>query len=196
MIPEPPSEGENEGRRRLRTNGPLVIGFRSGDPEMTAARGFIWEMSAHAVRRIERLTPREREVFEDLVVGRSNKAIAANLNISPRTVEAHRARVMKKMQAQSLPQLVRMALEIDKRAEQNKKMATQAAQRIERLTPREREVFEDLVVGRSNKAIGDKLSISPRTVELHRARVMKKMRAQSLPHLVQMAFSIEAEEKA
>ena len=75
-------------------------------------------------------------------------------------------------------------------------MSAHASQRIDRLTPREREVFEDLVVGRSNKAIADKLSISPRTVEVHRARVMKTMRAQSLSHLVQMAFAIEAEEKA
>ncbi|MCH7776138.1 MAG: hypothetical protein IH878_06310 [Gemmatimonadetes bacterium] len=103
---------------------------------------------------------------------------------------------MKKMQAQSLPHLVRMVLEIGKRAEQNKKMAPQAAQRIERLTSREKEVFEGLVVGHSNRVIADRLSISPRTVEIHRARVMKKMQAQSLSHLVQMAFSIEAEEKA
>ncbi len=163
---------------------------------MSAARGFIWEMSAHAAQRIERLTPREKEVFEDLVVGRSNKAIADTLDISPRTIEVYRARVMKKMQAQSLPHLVRMALEIGKRAEQSKEMATQVAQRIERLTPREKEVFEKLVVGHSNREIADKLSISPRTVEVHRACVMKKMQAQSLSHLVQMAFAIEAEEKA
>ena len=75
-------------------------------------------------------------------------------------------------------------------------MSAQAAQRIERLTPREKEVFEDLVVGHSNRVIADKLSISPRTVEFHRACVMKKMRAQSLSHLVRMAFAIEAEEKA
>ena len=196
MIPGRPSEGENEGRRRLRTNGPLVIGFRSGDSAMTAARGFIWDMSAHVAQRIERLTSREKEVFEDLVVGHSNRVIADRLSISPRTVEIHRARVMKKMQAQSLPHLVRMVLEIGKRAEQNKKMAPQAAQRIERLTSREKEVFEGLVVGHSNRVIADRLSISPRTVEIHRARVMKKMQAQSLSHLVQMAFSIEAEEKA
>ena len=196
MIPGRPSEGENEGRRRLRTNGPLVIGFRSGDSAMTAARGFIWDMSAHVAQRIERLTSREKEVFEDLVVGHSNRVIADRLIISPRTVEIHRARVMKKMQAQSLPHLVRMVLEIGKRAEQNKKMAPQAAQRIERLTSREKEVFEGLVVGHSNRVIADRLSISPRTVEIHRARVMKKMQAQSLSHLVQMAFSIEAEEKA
>ncbi len=113
MIPGRPSEGEIESRRCLRTNGPLVIGFRSGDSAMVAARGIIWEMSAHAAQRIERLSPREKEVFEDLVVGHSNRAIADKLGISPRTVEVHRARVMKKMHAQSLPHLVRMAIEIE-----------------------------------------------------------------------------------
>jgi two-component system response regulator FixJ len=61
-------------------------------------------------QRLERLTPREREVLEQLVIGRSNKGIARELAISPRTVEIHRARVMEKMRAESLSQLVRMAL--------------------------------------------------------------------------------------
>jgi two-component system, LuxR family, response regulator FixJ len=60
--------------------------------------------------RIRLLTPREREVFEQLVAGNQNKVIAYNLGMSPRTVEVHRARVMEKMRARSLSALVRMAV--------------------------------------------------------------------------------------
>ena len=61
-------------------------------------------------RRLDSLTPREREVLDGLVAGQSNKAIAQDLGMSPRTVEVHRARVMEKMEAQSLSHLVRQVL--------------------------------------------------------------------------------------
>jgi len=57
-----------------------------------------------------KLTPREREVMDFMVLGQSNKMIAANLGISPRTVEIYRARVMDKMQVRSLAELVRLTL--------------------------------------------------------------------------------------
>ena len=63
------------------------------------------------VDRLESLTPREREVLELLVIGHPNKVIAHRLDISPRTVEIHRAHVMEKMQAKSLPELVRTAMQ-------------------------------------------------------------------------------------
>jgi len=56
------------------------------------------------------LTPRERGVLDKLVQGRSNKVVAFELGISPRTVEIHRAHIMGKMEASSLSDLVRMVL--------------------------------------------------------------------------------------
>lgn len=60
--------------------------------------------------RLKDLTERERQVLSSVVAGLANKTIAYDLNISPRTVEVHRANVMAKMKAKSLPELVRMAL--------------------------------------------------------------------------------------
>ncbi len=62
--------------------------------------------------RIAQLTGREREVLSLVVAGRANKEIARALNISPRTVEIHRAHVMEKMEADSLAELVRLTMTI------------------------------------------------------------------------------------
>ena len=60
--------------------------------------------------RLQSLSDRERQVLSAVVAGLPNKAIAYDLDISPRTVEVHRSNVMGKMKARSLPELVRMAL--------------------------------------------------------------------------------------
>lgn len=60
--------------------------------------------------RVQQLSQREREVFEAIVEGESNKSAALKLGISPRTVEIYRANVMEKMGAKTLSELVRMAL--------------------------------------------------------------------------------------
>jgi FixJ family two-component response regulator len=65
--------------------------------------------------RLESLTPREREVLSLVIAGKPNKIMAADLDVSQRTVEIHRSRVMEKMGASSLAQLVRMMMELDEK---------------------------------------------------------------------------------
>jgi FixJ family two-component response regulator len=62
--------------------------------------------AAEVQARFERLTPREREVMNLIVSGHANKVIAAELGVVERTVEVHRHRVMEKMEADSVADLV------------------------------------------------------------------------------------------
>jgi two-component system response regulator FixJ len=59
---------------------------------------------------LARATPRERDVLRGLIDGKTNKSIARDLAISPRTIEAHRANLMKKLRVESLPELVRLSI--------------------------------------------------------------------------------------
>jgi len=68
---------------------------------------------ARVAARLAHLTPREHEVMVMVTEGRSNKEIANTLGVSAKTIEAHRARVMEKMQAGSLAELVRMVLAVN-----------------------------------------------------------------------------------
>ena len=88
-----------------------------------------------------------------------------------------------------LIETVRRAMDQVSQARNQASDTALALTRLELLTPREREVLEGLVAGLPNKTIGYDLGISPRTVEIHRARVMEKMQARSLSSLVRSALA-------
>jgi PAS domain S-box-containing protein len=72
------------------------------------AREAVWafEQIPHAARSTELLTPREREVVAQIAAGRTSKEIARLMSLSPRTVEMHRARLLRKLGVRSTPQLL------------------------------------------------------------------------------------------
>lgn len=63
--------------------------------------------------KFNKLSPRERQVFQGIVDGNTNKETARNLDVSPRTIEVHRQKIMLKMEAKSFAELIRMAVALD-----------------------------------------------------------------------------------
>ena len=70
------------------------------------------ERQQHLRRRYERLTPREREVFLHLIGGQLNKQVAADLQITERTIKLHRANILQKLEVGSMAELARLATEL------------------------------------------------------------------------------------
>lgn len=100
----------------------------------------------------------------------------------------------KPVNPQLLIEQIQGALRLDAEREADRVGVLEAMERFETLSSRERDVLEKVVAGLPNKLVADELGISIKTVEVHRARVMKKMGADSLAELVRMWMMIEANE--
>jgi len=86
---------------------------------------------------------------------------------------------------------VRSAIELHRSTREKLQELQELQARVDSCTPRERDVMRLLAQGLANKGIAETLGISPRTVEIHRAHVMEKMAADSLPALVRMIATLE-----
>jgi two-component system response regulator FixJ len=98
--------------------------------------------------------------------------------------------LQKPFRDQDLLDRIQKALVKDGQLRQSLGEHTRIRERLESLTPREREVLDLLVQGKQNKAVAQDLGVSPRTVEIHRARVMEKMAVQSVAELVHMMHGL------
>ncbi len=87
--------------------------------------------------------------------------------------------------------LIEQCLKLERENRDKRLLEADTARRLEHLTQREREVLDLIIVGTLNKQIADVLGISIKTVEVHRARVMEKMGANSLAELVQHVVTVE-----
>lgn len=99
--------------------------------------------------------------------------------------------LQKPFRDQDLLDRINNALESDRSAREELEQIEVLRRRYDSLTSREKEVMTEVVAGKPNKIIAYDLDVSQRTVEIHRSRVMEKMQAKSLAHLVRMDINLQ-----
>ena len=117
-----------------------------------------------------------------------------NITMSVQAIKAGAVDFLEKpFEEQDLLDAVNLAIQKDRAAKQKLADLSKIQERVESLTPREREVFAFVVTGMLNKQIAFEMGISEKTIKVHRARVMQKMQAESLADLVRLAEKLGIE---
>jgi two-component system response regulator FixJ len=135
------------------------------------------------------------ELQEELVRRKANVPVIVMTGHGdvPLAVRAMRAGAMdfveKPFDEERMLQSVADALEAGQRAQSRAAEAKAARELLSLLTPREREILDQLVKGHANKVVAHQLGISPRTVEIHRASIMEKLHARNLSNVVRTALA-------
>jgi FixJ family two-component response regulator len=93
-------------------DGKVLLDAVSRALTQDAAARIVRERQRDRRRRYERLTPREREVFLHLISGQLNKQVAADLQITERTIKLHRANILQKLEVDSMAELARLAADL------------------------------------------------------------------------------------
>jgi two-component system response regulator FixJ len=135
------------------------------------------------------------ELQEELVRRKANIPVIVMTGHGdvPLAVRAMRAGaidfVEKPFEEERMLQSVSDALAAGQRAQSRAAEAKEARELLGQLTPREREILDQLVKGHANKVVAHQLGISPRTVEIHRASIMEKLHARNLSNVVRTALA-------
>lgn len=105
--------------------------------------------------------------------------------------------LMKPFDNQTLVERVQNSIKLDQERREIAQQKTEIARRMAQLTSRERQVMDLIIIGKMNKVIAAELEISIKTVEVHRARVMEKLKIKNLPELIRLANLLQnLEEKS
>lgn len=114
-----------------------------------------------------------------------------NISMSVQAIKAGAVDFLEKpFEEQDLLDAVHLAIQKDRATKEKLAELREIKERVESLTPREREVFALVVTGMLNKQIAFEMGISEKTIKVHRARVMQKMQAESLADLVRLAEKV------
>lgn len=131
---------------------------------------------------------RERDVLLPVII----ISAFGDVPVAVRAMRAGAIHVMKKpFDDNELLETIQRALSEDARRREEHASTEAILQRYEQLTDREKEVFKEVIEGLSSREIGEKFDVSFKTIEAHRAKIMRKMEADNIPQLLKLWFVLQ-----
>ena len=140
-------------------------------------------------KQLEGLTQTQEQAVRAAAQGTSARALAEQQGVSVRSVEDSRIRAMRRLKVKDFKTVVRLA--VGAGWGNTLPPLEESLKLMESLSPRERQTIDYMVKGDSTKDVGEKLSLSPRTIEMHYQHAMSKLGISRLPDLMGMVQQLE-----